>query len=198
MRLVVIDHLTLDGVMQAPGRTDEDTRGGFTHGGWSQPYGDEVMGAVMGERMAHSGGGMLFGRRTYEDLLRYWNTQPDSPFTQALNNTPKYVASMTLKAPLPWPNSTLLGGDLANEVAMLKKKRPKGGGDVAIMGSGTLVQPLTRLGQIDEYMLMIHPLVLGSGRRLFTDDGAFATLQLVDAKPTTKGVIIATYQPTEP
>jgi dihydrofolate reductase len=120
MRIVVINHVTLDGVMQGPGRPDEDTRDGFEHGGWSIPGNDEVMGTALGERMARSGG-LLFGRRTYEDLLAYWNTQ-DSPFKDALNSTPKYVASRTLRDPLPWPNSTLLTGDVADAVAELKKQ----------------------------------------------------------------------------
>jgi dihydrofolate reductase len=117
-RVVVINHLTLDGVMQAPGRPDEDRRGGFEHGGWSAPYGDDLMGAALGARMATSGG-LLLGRRTYEDLLRYWNTQ-DSPFKDALNNAPKYVASRTLREPLPWPNSKLIEGDAATAVADLR------------------------------------------------------------------------------
>jgi dihydrofolate reductase len=136
-RVVVINHLTLDGVMQAPGRADEDARDGFEHGGWSRPYGDETMGAAMGARMAESGG-LLFGRRTYEDLLAYWNTQ-DSPFKDALNNAPKHVASRTLQEPLPWPNSTLLNGEAAEAVAELKQQPGK---DLHVMGSGDLIQTL--------------------------------------------------------
>jgi dihydrofolate reductase len=189
-RVVVINHLTLDGVMQAPGRADEDTRDGFAHGGWSPPYGDDVMGAAMGARMAESGG-LLLGRRTYEDLLSYWNTQ-DSPFKDALNNAPKYVASRTLREPLPWSNSTLLGGDAADAVAELKREPGK---DLHVMGSGELIQSLARRGLIDEYMLMIHPIVLGSGRRLFADGTPSASLRLADgAATTTTGVVIATYQ----
>jgi dihydrofolate reductase len=189
-RLVVINHLTLDGVMQAPGRPDEDRRGGFEHGGWSAPYGDDVMGAALGARMTESGG-LLLGRRTYEDLLSYWNTQ-DSPFKDALNNAPKYVASRTLREPLPWPNSTLLEGDAADAVPDLKTGP---GNDLHVMGSGDLLQPLMARNLIDEYMLLIHPLVLGSGRRLFGDRGAVTSLRLVDDVTTTStGVVIATYQ----
>jgi dihydrofolate reductase len=192
-RIVVINHITLDGVMQAPGRADEDTRGGFEHGGWSPPYGDDVMGAAMGARMMESGG-LLFGRRTYEDLLAYWNTQ-DSPFKDALNNAPKYIASHTLSEPLPWPNSTLLTGDATPAVAELKKESGK---DIHVMGSGELIQALMRENLIDEYSLFIHPLVLGSGRRLFADGSGFASFRLIgDATTTTTGVVIATYQPTE-
>lgn len=117
MRVVAIEHVTLDGVMQAPGRPDEDTRGGFEHGGWAvapDVAADPDIGAAMGARMAESDA-LLLGRRTYEDLLRSWNAQ-GGPFKDALNNTTKYVASMTLTAPLPWPNSTLIGTDIINEV----------------------------------------------------------------------------------
>jgi dihydrofolate reductase len=192
MRIVVINHVTLDGVMQGPGRPDEDTRDGFEHGGWSIPGNDEVMGTALGERMARSGG-LLFGRRTYEDLLAYWNTQ-DSPFKDALNSAPKYVASRTLRDPLPWPNSTLLTGDVADAVAELKKQP---GQELQIMGSGELIQSLIPPGLIDEYMLMIHPLVLGSGRRLFAEGTPPSTLELVDATTTTTGVVIAAYRPRD-
>ena len=193
MRIVVMNHLTLDGVMQAPGRADEDTRGGFIHGGWSPPYGDKVMGDVLGARMAQRGGALLFGRRTYEDLLTHWNSQPDSPFTPALNNTTKYIASTTLTEPLPWPNSTLLQGDVAHAVAELKAQP---GGNLGIMGSGALVQSLMPYNLIDEYLLMIHPLVLGSGCKLFTDGVPTTPLRLVDSITTTTGVVIATYHPS--
>jgi dihydrofolate reductase len=190
-RVVVINHVTLDGVMQAPGRADEDTRDGFVHGGWSPSFGDEVMGAAMRARMAESGG-LLLGRRTYEDLLGYWNTQ-DSPFKDALNDALKYVASTTLREPLPWPNSTVLTGDTADAVAELKGAEGK---DLHVMGSGELIQTLMRQDLIDEYMLLIHPLVLGTGRRLFPDGCPPSSLRLVDdATTTTTGVVIATYQP---
>jgi dihydrofolate reductase len=191
----VFVHLTLDGVMQAPGRPDEDRRGGFKYGGWEPPYGDAVMGAVAGEGMS-KGGAMLFGRRTYEDFFHVWpdNPEPNS-FTEVLNNTQKYVASRTLKEPLPWQNSTLLKGDAAKTVAELKAKSEK---DMVILGSGVLLQSLMSANLIDEYVLLIHPLVLGSGRRLFTDGGALARLRLVDSKVTTTGVVIATYSPADP
>src|SRR6266542_3673921 len=127
----------------------------------------------------------------YEDLLSYWNTQPDSPFTGPLNAARKLVASRTLREPLPWPNSTLLDGDAVDAVADLKQQP---GEDLHIMGSGELIQSLMRRGLIDEFMLMIHPLVLGSGRRLFADDSPATTLRLVDSKTATTGVVIATYQ----
>src|SRR5262249_48532803 len=193
-QVVVLNHVTLDGVMQAPGRPDEDTRDGFRHGGWSPPYGDDVMGQAMGARMMQSGG-LLFGRRTYEDLLTYWNSQTDSPFTDALNNPPKYVATTTLHQPPPWPNSSLLAGNVAEAVAGLKGKAGK---DLYIMGSGALIQSLMPRNLIDEYMLLIHPLVLGSGRRLFPDGSPPGRLRLVDSLTTTTGVVIATYHTAGP
>jgi dihydrofolate reductase len=191
VRIVVINHVTLDGVMQAPGRADEDVRGGFEHGGWATPFDDAVMGEAMGARLARSGG-LLLGRRTYEDVLGYWNTRPDSPFMDALNNATKYVASTTLAEPLPWPNSTLLQGDVGEAVGEL---RARPGGDLHILGSGALIQSLLHRDLIDEYMLTIHPLVLGSGRRLFADGGKPLELRLVDSTTTTTGVVIATYRP---
>jgi dihydrofolate reductase len=191
-RVVVINHVTLDGVMQAPGRPDEDTREGFEHGGWAQAGNDDVIGAALGARMAESGG-LLLGRRSYEDMLSFWNTQ-DSPFKDALNAAPKYVASRTFRERLPWPNSTLLAGDAADAVAELKKEPGK---DLQVMGSGELIRSLLSRGLVDEYLLMIHPLVLGSGRRLFSDGIPTSALRLIEAKPTTTGVLIATYQPVD-
>ena len=191
MRVVVINHLTLDGVMQAPGRREEDTRGGFEQGGWAEPNVDEVVNAAIGARMPRSGG-LLLGRRSYEDMLGYWNTQ-DSPFKDMLNSAPKYVVSRTLQEPLPWPNSTLLRGDVAEAVAQLRQQPGK---DLNVMGSGELIQTLMRHGLIDEYLLLIHPLVLGSGRRLFADGGPPASLRLVDSTVSTTGVQITTYQPS--
>jgi dihydrofolate reductase len=192
-RVVVINHLTLDGVMQAPGRLDEDTRDGFAHGGWSAPNVDDQLLAATYARVAESGGlRLLLGRRSYEDMLGYWNTQ-DSPFKDGLNYAPKYVASRTLREPLPWPNSTLLDGDVPEAVAQLKRELT---GDLHVMGSGELIQTLMRHDLIDEYLLFIHPLVLGSGRRMFTDGSPPASLRLIDTTTTTRGVMIATYQPT--
>jgi dihydrofolate reductase len=189
-KVIVTNNLTLDGVMQAPARPEEDPRGGFQHGGWALPYNDAVIGRVMGERMAQ-GGALLLGRRTYEDFYSVWPNRKDNPFTEVLNNRQKYVASTTLQEPLPWMNSTLLKGDAADAVARLKEELDE---DLAVLGSGELVKSLMRRNLVDEYVLLIHPLVLGSGRRLFTEDGAFATLRLLDAVTTTTGVVIATYQ----
>ena len=193
-RIVVMNHMTLDGVMQGPGRADEDTRDGFTQGGWGHRSvtPDDAVGKAMGERMAAGGGlaGWLFGRRTYEDLLASWNAQ-GGPFKDALNNSPKYVASTTLKEPLPWPNSTLLRGDIVDALRALKAQS---GGVLAIMGSGVLIGSLMAAHLIDEYLLMIHPLVLGAGRRLFPG-GVHVSLRLTASVTTATGVLIATYEP---
>jgi len=192
-KIVVVENLSLDGVMQAPGRSDEDVRDGFAHGGWATPYNDAVKFQIMAGGMAEAGP-MLFGRTTYEDFYKVWHNRTDNPFTAVLDNADKYVASTTLSEPLPWENSTRLTGDVAEAVARLKAQPGK---DFVVLGSGELVRSLARYDLIDEYVLMIHPLVLGSGRRLFADDGAFARLRLVDVKPTTTGVMIATYRRAE-
>jgi dihydrofolate reductase len=192
-KIIVTESVSLDGVMQAPGRADEDLRGGFEHGGWALPYRDSVMGRAMAEGMAQTGP-LLFGRRTYEDFFNVWPNRKDNPFTEVLDNTQKYVASTTLTEPLPWKNSTLLKGDAADAVARLKQEPGK---DIVILGSGQLVESLIRHNLVDEYVLLIHPLVLGSGRRLFPDDGSFGALRLVDAKTTTTGVVIASYRQAE-
>jgi dihydrofolate reductase len=190
-KVVVTSSLTLDGVMQAPGRPDEDVRGGFDRGGWALPYNDPVMGRMMGRGMAQAGA-LLLGRRTYEDFASVWPHRKDNPFTEVLDNAQKYVASTTLTGPLPWQNSTLLEGDAADAVADIKQQP---GPDLAILGSGELIQSLRRRNLIDEYVLLIHPLVIGSGRRLFPDGAPPADLRLVDSVTTTTGVMIATYQP---
>jgi dihydrofolate reductase len=189
-RVIVTNHLTLDGVMQAPAAPDEDRRGGFEHGGWAATGNDEVMARVMGEGLTREGA-LLFGRRTYEDLFTSWAGRTDNPFTPVLESRQKYVASTTLSEPLPWINSTRLNGDAADAVARLKAQAEI---DLGILGSGVLIDSLMRRDLIDEYVLLIHPLVLGSGRRLFPD-GVQATLRLVDSVTTTTGVIIATYRP---
>jgi dihydrofolate reductase len=190
-KVVVVENLSLDGVMQAPGRADEDLRGGFEHGGWAMPYNDSVKGRAMAGGMAQAGP-LLFGRQTYEDFFSVWPNRKDNPFSEVLDNAQKYVASTTLTEPLAWKNSTLLKGDAADAVARLKEQQDK---DIVVLGSGMLVRSLVQRRLVDEYVLLIHPVVLGSGRRLFVDGGAFAALQLVDAQTTTTGVVIATYRP---
>lgn len=191
MRIVVINHLSLDGVMQSPGRPDEDTRGGFSRGGWAIPGNDAAMFQAIGERTAKPDGGMLLGRRSYEDMLASWNAR-GGPFKDGLNNARKYVASSSSATRLEWPNSTLVHGDIPAAVAELKGNS---GGDLVIMGSGQLIRSLIPHGLIDEYLLMIHPLVLGSGKRLFEHHDHVARLKLIGSTATTTGVILATYQP---
>jgi dihydrofolate reductase len=189
--LTVVESLTLDGVMQAPGRPDEDTRDGFEQGGWAVPYADEVMGRAMGERMG-GGGAIVLGRRTYDNLFEVWPKLKDNPYTETLNRTRKYVASKTMEEPLPWENSTLLEGDAVDAVTKVKQEAEH----LTVIGSGELVRQLMRHGLIDEYLLLIHPLVLGSGQRLFSD-GAFVRLRLADSVTTTTGVVIGTYRSEE-
>jgi dihydrofolate reductase len=188
-RIVVMNQVTLDGVMQGPGRADEDTRGGFGLGGWAAPRGDEAMVAKMGERMG-TDRAFLFGRRTYEGLLASWNAKGGS-FKEALNSARKYVASSDPATRLDWPNSTLLRGDIPAAVADL---RQNSGTNLVIMGSGVLIGSLMAADLIDEYLLMIHPLVLGTGRRLFPG-GTQASLRLADSITTSTGVLIARYEP---
>ncbi len=193
-RILVLENLSLDGVMQAPGRVDEDLRGGFQHGGWAAPYNDPVMFKVMAEGMRHAGP-LLFGRRTYEDFFKVWPGRTDNPFSVVLDNSQKYVASRTLGEPLPWKNSTLLNGDAGESVKHLKGEMDQ---DLLVMGSGELVKSLMRHGLVDEYLLLIHPLLLGSGRRLFPDDAPLVPMRLINCVPTTTGVLMATYRPAEP
>lgn len=174
--------------MQAPGRPNEDRRGGFEHGGWAAPY------AAMNEAGESRDSDLLLGRRTYEDFYAFWPNQTNNPFTDVLNNMQKYVASTTLKEPLAWQNSTLLKGNLADA---LKKLKEDGGKDLLVMGSGDMIQSLIKYNLIDEFILLIHPLVLGSGRHLFPDGGVSATLKLSQTKTTSKGVVVATYLPAE-
>jgi dihydrofolate reductase len=185
--------LSLDGVMQAPGRPDEDTRGGFMHGGWGAAYGDESMVATWAQRLGELTGGAhewLFGRWTYEQLLAHWNRQ-GGPFKDPLNNIHKYVASTQPDTTLDWPNSTLLSGDVPAAVAQLKQNLAT---HLVIMGSGVLIGALMAADLIDDYLLSIAPVVLGSGKRMFPD-GVRAPLRLAHSTSTSKGVIIATYQP---
>jgi dihydrofolate reductase len=189
-KIIVITNLTLDGVMQAPGRPDEDSRGGFERGGWAVPF--DAM-RQSGDSLANMGA-LLFGRLTYESFYAFFPNQTDNPFTAFLNDIPKYVASTTLEEPLPWSNSTLIRGDVPRTLEKLKEEQDK---DLVVLGSGVLVQSLMRWNLVDEYVLLIHPLVLGAGRRLFIDGGTPIDLRLRDVSATTSGVVIATYLPAE-
>jgi dihydrofolate reductase len=190
-RLFVNESLSVDGVMQAPGSRDEDRSGGFEYGGWAIPYFDDVMGTMASEGMG-STDGLLLGRKTYEIFAAYWPKQPDDvPFAAFLNGIRKYVASTTLEEPLEWANSNLITGDVAEEVRKLKDGP---GGDLLILGSGRLAQTLAERGLIDEYQLWVHPIVLGSGKRLFRDGSPSTPLKLVDSKTSSTGVLLLSYR----
>ncbi|MGH2662691.1 MAG: dihydrofolate reductase family protein [Actinomycetota bacterium] len=192
-KVIVSEFLTVDGVMQAPGHSDEDRRGGFEHGGWQMGYIDEVGGKAISEGIEQSGG-FLLGRKTYELFAAYWPTaRADEPLAGTMNSLPKYVASRTLKEPLEWENSTLLKGDLVQDVTKLKEQS---GGDLLVIGSGDLVQSLMQQGLVDQYQLMVHPVVLGTGMRLFREGSPMTALRLADTKTTGTGVLFLTYQPT--
>lgn len=193
-KLRVIEFLSLDGVMQAPGAPEEDTEGGFRHGGWQRPYVDDVLGATAAEGMATTDA-YMFGRKTYEKMAAYWPTAPDDdPYARHLNSTAKYVASTTLQS-VEWRNSTLIKGDVAEEIAKLKEEP---GGNIAVLGSGELVQTLIRHDLVDEYFLVVFPILLGGGKRLFREADEARRLRLVDSKATGTGGVILTYQPAEP
>jgi len=189
-KLTVFNHVTLDGVMQAPASPDEDTRGGFSRGGWAQAGNDQVMADFIGVGRGGEPGGLVLGRRTYLHFYGFWPHQPDNPFTESLTKQQKYVASRTLAEPLPWENSTLLPADAAAAVAELKQTP---GPDLLVLGSGELIGSLRPRALVDEYVLLIHPLILGEGRRLFPE-GTPADLRLAESVTTTTGVIIARYQ----
>ena len=190
-KLTIVEFLSLDGVMQAPGSPDEDTEGGFRHGGWQRPYFDDVLGSTAAESMAATAG-YLFGRKTYEKMAAYWPTAPeDDPYARHLNATPKYVASRTLEK-VEWQNSTLIEGDVPEEVAKLKEQP---GENIAVLGSGELVQTLIEHDLVDEYFLAVFPVVLGSGKRLFREADQARRLSLVDSRATGTGGVLLTYRP---
>ena len=188
-RLVVIEFVTLDGVMQGLGSPDEDRDGGFEHGGWSAPFFDDVQATVAVEGLT-STTAYLFGRKTYEKMIGYWPSQPDeNPMAAHLNATPKYVATRTL-TDLTWTNAQVLAGDLVPAVGDLKSR---GEGIVAVLGSGVLVQELIANDLVDGYHLFLHPLLLGTGKRLFREMDRPRRLQLRDCTPTSTGVLMLRY-----
>jgi dihydrofolate reductase len=187
--ITAFENVTLDGVLQGPASADEDTRGGFKDGGWAAGYADEVSMQFVGEDMSRSAG-LLFGRRTYEHLLGFWTTTPEpNPFTHVLVNSPKYVVSRSPQTTLAYPSSTLLAGDGVETVRSLKEQLDD---DLTILGSGELVRALHAARLIDSYVLQIHPIVLGSGTRLFGAADRL-DLNLERSIPTTTGVLLAQY-----
>jgi dihydrofolate reductase len=189
-KIVVLEFLSLDGVMQAPGGPEEDTSSGFRYGGWTVPYSDEFMGGVMGKQMSGPFD-LLLGRKTYEIFAAYWpNASPaDQPFAAPLNNATKYVATRTLKN-LSWQNSRVIAGDL---VAEIKKLKAQDGPPLQVYGSGNLVQTLMQYDLVDEFWLKIFPVTLGSGKRLFADGTIPAAFRLLGSEVTPKGVIVASF-----
>jgi len=194
-KVIVSEWMSLDGVVQAPGAADEDTTGGFEHGGWHLPYFDDISQRSVVEGIAEAGG-FLLGRRTYAILAGYWPTasEEEQVIAEPLNTKPKYVASTTLTEPLEWQNSTVLQGDVAEAVSALKQEN---GADLHVIGSTELVHTLLEHGLVDEFRLMIDPVVLGGGKRMFRDDGALRPLRLVESQVTTTGAILATYAPAD-
>lgn len=193
MRIVLSDFMSLDGVVQAPGGREEDTDGGFAHGGWSMPFFDvQAMGPVLDERMAATDA-LLFGRRTWATMAAAWPERGGDPFADRINELPKYVVSSTLsESDLRWNNSRLVRpDDLSDAVADLRARE---GGDVQVLGSARLARTLVSADLVDEYVLMIEPVLLGGGKRIFPDDGRARTLQLVDSRATESGVLICTYR----
>ncbi|RXZ47595.1 dihydrofolate reductase [Agromyces fucosus] len=190
-RITVTNHLSLDGVMQSPMSPDEDTRGGFADGGWALgANADPELGAEMAKGMAQTGA-MLFGHRTYDHMAAYWPHQTDgNPFTEHLNRAEKYVVTRHPSLELDWQRSTVVAGDAVQTVAELKATDD---GDLSILGSGELVRALANAGLIDEYVLIIHPLLLGTGQRMF--DGVHQELTLLSSMTTGTGITLARYAP---
>jgi dihydrofolate reductase len=191
MRKVIANEwMSLDGVIQSAG-SDDDTTGGFKHGGWHLPYFDEIAQRWVVEGY-QSAGGFLFGRRTYELLAGYWPnaSEEEQAIARPLNELPKYVATRTLSDPLEWDNAHVLQGDVVEAVRALKEED---GGDLHLVGSSRLTQTMVERGLVDVFRLMIDPLVLGGGKQFLPDDGVMKKLRLADSQVTTTGAILATY-----
>jgi dihydrofolate reductase len=194
-RVVVNEFMSLDGVVQAPGGEDEDTSGGFEHGGWHMRYFDDLSQRWVLDSILEAGG-YLLGRRTFEIFAAYWPNAPEEEqvIAEPLNSKPKYVASRTLTEPLEWENSSVLEGDVPDAVTALKEQAQE---DLHVIGSTQLVRTLNEHNLVDEYRVMIDPVVLGGGKRMFGDDGELKPLRLVASEVTTTGAILATYAPAE-
>lgn len=187
-KLVVLTFVTLDGVMQAPGGPEEDTSGGFKHGGWTVGYWDDFMGKIMDTQMA-APFDLLLGRKTYEIFAAYWPNSKEEPLASRLNEAKKYVASKTLKK-LEWKNSTLIKGDIVNEIRTLKEQD---GPEIQVHGSSNLIQTLLKNDLVDEFRLKIFPVTIGTGKRLFGEGTMPASFRLLESKVSTTGVVVATY-----
>ena len=193
-KVIANEFLSLDGVAQAPGGAEEDPSGGFAHGGWHMRYMEDELAQQWVLRSIREAGGFLLGRRTYEIFAAYWPnaSEEEQVIAEPLNTKPKYVASTTLTAPLEWQNSTLVDGEVAAAVASLKQQDS---GDLHVIGSTELMQTLIEHDLVDEFRLMIDPVVLGGGKRIFRDSGSIKSLRLIDGQVTSMGAILATYAP---
>ncbi|MGI8707740.1 MAG: dihydrofolate reductase family protein [Actinomycetota bacterium] len=193
MRIVIMEFMSLDGVVQAPGGPNEDTDGGFAHGGWSHPFFDpEVVGGAYDEAMTGTKA-LLFGRRTWQTMAAAWPGRAGDPFADKMNAIPKYVVSETLgDDELTWNNTTRIPGNEA--LARIRELHESGGGDLLVMGSASLVRTLLGQGLVDELRLMIEPVILGGGKTIFPDDGALRTLELVSTVTSSTGVHVGTYR----
>ncbi|MBL1098715.1 dihydrofolate reductase family protein [Streptomyces coffeae] len=194
MRIAITAFMSLDGVVQAPGGPDEDTDGGFAHGGWTHPYFDEeVVGGAFDEALGKAQA-LLFGRRTWQVMAAAWPERAGDPFADRMNAIPKYVVSTTLgDHELTWQNTTLIPGDEA--VARLRELRAAEGGDLLVMGSSALARTLLREDMVDELRLMLMPVILGGGKTIFPGDGARRGFQLVSTVTSAKGVQVCTFRP---
>jgi dihydrofolate reductase len=191
-KVIVNEFMSLDGVAQAPGGADEDPSGGFAHGGWHMRYMEDEVAQKWVLASIVEAGGFLLGRRTFEIFAAYWPnaSEEEQVIAEPLNTKPKYVVSSTLSEPLEWQSSTLLQGEVAEAVGGLKQED---GSDLHVIGSTKLVQALLERGLVDEFRLMLDPVTLGGGKRIFPDDGALRPLRLVDSEVTATGAILATY-----
>ena len=194
-KVIVNEFMSLDGVAQAPGGDDEDTSGGFAHGGWHMRYMEDERAREWALASIVEAGGFLLGRRTFEIFAAYWPnaSEEEQVIAEPLNAKPKHVVSTTLSEPLAWENSTLVQGDVAGAVTGLKQED---GGDLHVIGSTELVQTLIEHGLVDEFRLMLDPVTLGGGKRFLRDDGSLRALRLVDNEVTGTGAILATYAPS--
>ena len=194
MRIVIIEFISLDGVVQAPGGPDEDRDGGFAHGGWSHPFFDpELVGGAFDDALAKADA-LLYGRRTWQTMAAAWPARAGDPFADRMNAVPKYVVSSTLHDDeLTWNNTTRVPGEEA--VARIRELRNADGGDLLVMGSPTLARTLLHEGMVDELRLMIEPVILGGGKTIFPDDGTLRTLELVSTVTSGTGALVCTYRP---
>lgn len=196
MQIVVVAYMSLDGVVQAPNRPGEDDEGGFAHGGWSHRFYDpEVMGPVFGEAM-QGAAALLFGKHTWQAFAAAWSGRAGDTFSSLMTTLPKYVVSSTLGDDDLYWNTKLIPGD--NAVAEISKLQQGAGGELVVLGSPRLVQTLLGENLVDELRLMIEPVLLGGGKRIFPDDGEMRTLELVSTVTAATGVIVSTYRPVKP